>query len=108
MTNDISESISQGFGREEDEETRRIQEIADELGRRCRLYETELRKGQANGNESVEQRVTETFAKENVMWIPISEMFALGIPGQVYSHAPHPIHFIGSILGRSFPGTAGV
>ena len=81
MTNDISESISQGFGREEDEETRRIQEIADELGRRCRLYETELRKGQANGNESVEQRVTETFAKENGMWIPISEMFALGIPG---------------------------
>ena len=81
MTNDISESISQRFGREEIEETRRIQEITDELSRRCSLYETQFREGKADGNGRVEQYVTEIFAKENGLWLSISDMFALGIPG---------------------------
>ena len=50
MPNDVSESISQGFDGEETEETRRIQEIADELGRRCSLYETQFREGKADGD----------------------------------------------------------
>ena len=50
MPNDVSESISQGFDGEETEETRRIQEIADELGRRCGLYETQFREGKADGD----------------------------------------------------------
>ena len=81
MTHDVSQSISQGFGGREDEETRRIQEIADELNRRCRLYETQLREGKADGDGRVELYVTETYAKENGMWLPINEMFALGTPG---------------------------
>lgn len=81
MTNDVSESISQRFGGEETEETRRIQKIANELGRRCSLYETQFREGKADGNGRIEQRVTEDFAKETGMWLPVSEMFALGIPG---------------------------
>ena len=81
MTHDVSQSISQGFGGKEDEETRRIQEIADELYRRCRLYETQLREGKADGDGRVELCVTETYAKENGLWLPINEMFALGTPG---------------------------
>jgi len=54
MTHDVSQSISQGFGGKEDEETRRIQEITDELYRRCRLYETQLREGKADGDGRVE------------------------------------------------------
>jgi hypothetical protein len=39
MTDGIFESISQGIGREKTQENRRIQEIADELRRRCCIYE---------------------------------------------------------------------
>ena len=41
MTDGIFESISQGIGREKTQENRRIQEIADELRRRCCVYEKE-------------------------------------------------------------------
>ena len=43
MRNDVFESISQRGSGAEDTENRRIQEIADELQRRCCLYETKLR-----------------------------------------------------------------
>ena len=46
MTHDLLESISQRVRRTEVEEDRRIYEIANELYRRCRLYESELRKGE--------------------------------------------------------------
>ena len=48
MGNDVFEPISQRSRRAEDEENRRIQEIADELYRRCCLYEEKLREGQNN------------------------------------------------------------
>lgn len=81
MIHDVYQSISQEFGGKEIEETRRIQEIANELGRRCSLYETQFREGKADGDGRIEQRVAEEFAKETEMWLPVSEMFALGIPG---------------------------
>ena len=50
MTNGIFESISQGIGREETQENRRIQEIADELRRRCCVYEKEYGTSCSNVN----------------------------------------------------------
>ena len=41
MTDGIFESVSQRVGREKTQENRRIQEIADELRRRCCLHEKE-------------------------------------------------------------------
>ena len=46
MTHDLLESISQRISGTEDAENRRIYEVANELYRRCRLYESELRKGE--------------------------------------------------------------
>ena len=48
MDNDVFKPISQRVRGAEDEENRRIQEIADELYHRCCLYEEELREGQNN------------------------------------------------------------
>lgn len=41
MVYDLSKSISQRSSREKDEENIRIKEIANEISRRCELYETE-------------------------------------------------------------------
>ena len=82
MNDDISESVSQRGSGEETAENRRIREIADELRRRCKLYETQLRDSQGDVNHlDVEQRVAELYAKENGMWLPISDVFDLGVPG---------------------------
>ena len=52
MTDVIFESVSQRVGREKDLENRRIQEIADELRRRCCLYEKEYGASSKNVNIS--------------------------------------------------------
>ena len=60
MNYDISESVSQRGSGEETAENRRIHEIADELHRRCQLYEAQLRDSQGDVNHlDVEQRVAE-------------------------------------------------
>ena len=46
MSNDIPESVSQRGSRAETPQNRRIYEVADELYRRCQLYEAQLRAGQ--------------------------------------------------------------
>ena len=82
MSYDISQPVSQGSSGEETSENRRILEVADELRRRCQLYEAQLRDGQDNVDRfEVEQRVAEQYAKENGMWIPMSDIFDLGVPG---------------------------
>ena len=48
MSYDISQPVSQGSSGEETAENRRIHEIADELRRRCQLYEAQLRDSQDN------------------------------------------------------------
>jgi hypothetical protein len=50
MKDDILESVSQRGSGEETAENRRIHEIADELHRRCQLYEAQLRAGQDDVN----------------------------------------------------------
>ena len=82
MSNDISESVSQGSYGAYDEENRRIQEVSDELRRCCQLHEAQLRDGQNDVSRlDVEQRVAEKYAKENGIWIPMSDIFDLGTPG---------------------------
>ena len=48
MKDDILESVSQRGSGEETAENRRILEVADELCRRCQLYEAQLRDGKGN------------------------------------------------------------
>lgn len=82
MNYDIPESVSQRSSGEETAENRRIHEIADELNRRCQLYEAQLRDGQGDVNRlEVEQRVAEQYAKDNGIWLPMSDVFDLGVPG---------------------------
>ena len=82
MNYDIPESVSQGSNGAYDEENRRIQEVSNELQRLCRLYEEESRNGKNNGGSfEIEQRVAEQYAKSNNIWIPMDNVFDLGIPG---------------------------
>ena len=65
-----------------DEENRRIQEVSDELQRLCRLHEAEPRDGKSNGGRfEIEQRAAEQYAKSAGIWIPMDDIFDLGIPG---------------------------
>ncbi len=60
MDYDIPESVSQRSSGEETAENRRILEVADELRRRCELYEAQLRNGEEHVSRlEVEQRVAE-------------------------------------------------
>lgn len=82
MTDDLFESISQRGSAEEAPENIRIHEIADELRRCCQLYEAQLRNGEENVSRfEIEQRAAELFAKNNNLWIPLSDIFDLGVPG---------------------------
>ena len=82
MTHDVFESISQRIRGAENEENRRIQEIADELHRRCCLHEAQLREGQNNVRSSeIERHIAEIYAEEHDLWLPISKVFDLGTPG---------------------------
>ena len=51
MNDDIFESVPQRGGGEETAEICRIHEVANELHRRCQLYEAQLRDGQGNVNQ---------------------------------------------------------
>ena len=82
MSNDIPESVSQRGSRAETPQNRRIYEVADELYRRCQLYEAQLRDGQESISRfEIEQRIAEQYAKENSLWTPMSDIFDLGTPG---------------------------
>lgn len=82
MNNDVFESISQGVDGAYDEENQRIGEIASELQRLCSLYEAQSRNCEGNGSRlEVEQRVAEQYAKSMGMWVPMDDIFNLGVPG---------------------------
>lgn len=82
MAYDISKSISQGSSGAETQENRRILEVAAELSRRCKLYEAQLREGEKHVSPlDIEQRAAEQYAKENGMWLAMSDVFDLGTPG---------------------------
>lgn len=82
MSHDILQPIPQGGYGAYDEENRKIQGIADELKRLCRIHEEEFGDSQTNGGSlEIEQRITEQYAKTHSIWIPIDHMFDLGVPG---------------------------
>ena len=82
MDYDISKSVPQRGSGEETPQNRKINEIADELRRRCQIHEAQLRARQEHVNSiEVEQRVAEQYAKENGMWLTMSDVFDLGVPG---------------------------
>jgi len=82
MSYDIPESIPQGSDGAQEEENRRIEEIADELSRLCRVYEAQPGNGEADVKPcEVEKRVAERMAKSEGFWIPMMEIFHLGVPG---------------------------
>lgn len=82
MNDDLFQSVPQGSIGAQDAENRRIEAVADELRRRCKIYEAQFRDGQSHVSPfEAEQRVAELFAKENGLWIPMERVFDLGTPG---------------------------
>ena len=82
MNDDLFQSVPQGSIGAQDAENRRIEAIADELRRRCQLYEAQRGDSQSHVTPfEAEQRVAELFAKENGLWIPMDQVFDLGTPG---------------------------
>ena len=82
MNHDISQSVPQGSNGAQDAENSRIAAIADELERLCRVHEAQCGDSIPNANHfEVEQRVAEKIAKANGFWIPMMDIFDLGVPG---------------------------
>ena len=82
MYDDISQPIPQGSDRAQDAENGRIAEIASELERLCSVHEAQLGNCQKDVNHfEIEQRSAEKLAKANNYWIPMMNIFNLGVPG---------------------------
>ena len=79
MSHDLPQSVPQGSDRAQDSEDRRILAIADELRRRCQLYEAELRDGESHvSSREAEERIVEQYAKEKNLWVPYSDVIGFG------------------------------
>ena len=82
MNDDLFQSVPQGSIGAQDAENRRIEAVANELRRRCKLYEAQCRDGESHVSPfEAEQRAAEIFAKEFGLWIPMEHVFDLGTPG---------------------------
>lgn len=82
MDYDIPEPIPQGSDRAQEAENSRIAAIADELDRLCRVYETQSGTSKADVTPfDTEQRAAEQLAKARDYWIPMMDVFRLGVPG---------------------------
>ena len=82
MSHDISQPVPQGGNGAQDAENSRITAIADELDRLCAIHEAQLRDSQADVSLfEVEQRAAEQMAKAGGYWIPMMDIFDLGVPG---------------------------
>ena len=82
MSHDISQPVPQGSNGAQDAENSRIATIADELERLCAIHEAQLRDSQADVSHfEAEQRAAEQMAKAGGYWIPMMDIFDLGVPG---------------------------
>ena len=82
MNYDVSQPVPQRSNGAQDAENSRIAAIADELERLCAVYEAKLGDSQADVNHfEAEQRTAEQMAKANGCWIPMMDVFNLGVPG---------------------------
>ena len=82
MSHDFSKSVPQGSYRTQDAEDNRIAAIADELERLCAIHEAQCGDCQQNVTRfETEQRTAEQMAKNQGYWIPMMEVFNLGVPG---------------------------
>ena len=82
MNHDISQSVSQGSNGAQDEKDSRIAAIANELERLCSVHEAQCGNSQQNVSRlDTEQRAAEQMAKSQGYWIPMMDIFNLGVPG---------------------------
>lgn len=82
MDYEVSKPVSQGSDRTQDSENSRIRAVADELQRLCAIYETQCRDSQTDVSHfEAEQRAAEMMAKAGGYWIPMMDVFELGVPG---------------------------
>ena len=82
MNYDIPQQVPQRSDGTQDTENHRIAEIADELERLCKVHETQFGVSKTNVNHlETEQRVAEQMAKARGFWIPMMDVFNLGVPG---------------------------
>ena len=82
MDYDISQPIPQGGDGAQDAENSRIAAIADELERLRAVHEAQLGDSQADVSRlEEEQRAAEQMAKANGYWIPMMDVFDMGVPG---------------------------
>ena len=82
MNHDISQPIPQGSYGAQDAENSRIAAIADELERLCAVHEAQSGDSlQDVGRFETEQRTAEQMAKSQGFWIPMMDVFNLGVPG---------------------------
>ncbi|MBR0488753.1 MAG: hypothetical protein IJJ68_00915 [Prevotella sp.] len=82
MNYDISQPVPQGSDGAQDAENSRIAAIADQLERLCAIHEAQ--RGDSLKDVSrfeTEQRAAEQMAKSQGFWIPMMDVFNLGVPG---------------------------
>lgn len=82
MDYDISQPIPQRSNGAQDAENSRIAAIADELERLCAVHEAQSGNCQQDVSRfETEQRVAEQMAKSQGFWVPMMDVFDLGVPG---------------------------
>lgn len=82
MDYDISQPLPSRSIGTQDAENSRIKSIANELRRRCGIYEAEFGTCQTTLNHvDSEALVTEAYAKEQGLWVPMERLSELGTPG---------------------------
>ena len=82
MNHDISQPVPQGSNGAQDAENLRIAAIADELERLCAIHEAQCGDSLQNVSHfETEQHIAEQMAKSQGVWIPMLDIFNLGVPG---------------------------